>query len=99
MIQGFPTDESLNILRDKLRANFQKSALKQSIDSRYPIATAHSTVMRFQEKLDNPEKMIAVVEKFRDHDFGEFTVDKLELVYNDWYQRKSNTINLADLYL
>ncbi|MNU05101.1 hypothetical protein D3C72_2497830 [compost metagenome] len=55
--------------------------------------------MRFQEKLDNPEKMITVVEKFRDHDFGEFTVDKLELVYNDWYQRKSNTINLAYLYL
>ena len=99
MIQGFPTDESLNNLRDKLRENFKKSNLEQSIDSRYTISTAHSTVMRFQEKLDNPGKMIAVVEKFRDYDFGEFTVDKLELVYNDWYQRKSNTIQLADLYL
>lgn len=99
MIQGFPTDESLNNLRDKLRENFKNSNLQQSIDSRYTISTAHSTVMRFQEKLDNPEKMIAVVAKFRDHDFGEFTVNKLELVYNDWYQRKSNTIDLADFYL
>ncbi|KQW98841.1 2'-5' RNA ligase family protein [Flavobacterium sp. Root420] len=99
MIQGFPTDESLNNLREKLRENFKKSDLEQSIDSRYAIATAHSTVMRFQEKLENPEKLIEVVEKFRGFDFGEFTVDKLELVYNDWYQRKSNTINLADLYL
>lgn len=99
MIQGFPTDESLNNLRDKLRENFKKSTLEESIDSRYAIATAHSTVLRFQEKVENPEKLMAVVEKFRDYDFGEFTVDKLELVYNDWYQRKKNTINLSDLYL
>ena len=99
MIQGFPTDESLNILRDKLRENFKKTTLQQSIDSRYAIATAHLTVLRFQEKLENPDKLMAVVEKFRDFDFGEFTVDKLELVYNDWYQRKSNTIDLADFYL
>jgi 2'-5' RNA ligase len=99
MIQGFPTDESLNNLRNKLRANFKASALQQSIDSRYEISTAHSTIMRFQEKLENPEKLIAVLEKFRDYNFGEFTVDKLELVYNNWYQRKGNTINLCDFYL
>jgi 2'-5' RNA ligase len=99
MIQGFPTDESLNNLRDTLRENFKKSTLEQSIDSRYAIATAHSTVLRFQEKLENPHKLMDVVEKFRDHDFGEFTVDKLELVYNDWYQKEKNTIDLADFYL
>ena len=47
MIQGFPTDESLNIFRNKLRESFKNSALEQSIDSRYTIAAAHSTVMRF----------------------------------------------------
>jgi 2'-5' RNA ligase len=99
MIQGFPTDESMHNLREKLRENFKKSTLEQSIDSRYTIATAHLTVVRFQEKLENPEKLIAVLEKFRDFDFGEFKVNKLELVYNDWYQRKKNTIHLADLYL
>ena len=99
MIQGFPTDESLNNLRDKLRENFKKSDLEQNIDSRYAIATAHSTVVRFQEKLKDAEQFIEVIAKFREFNFGEFTVDKLELVYNDWYQRKSNTINLADLYL
>lgn len=99
LIQGFPTDESLNNLRNTLRENFKKSTLQQSIDSRYAIATAHSTVLRFQEKLENPKKLMDVVEKFRDFDFGDFKVDKLELVYNDWYQRKNKTINLADLYL
>ena len=96
MIQGFPTDESLHTLRDKLRANFKKSTLQQSIDSRYSIATAHLTVVRFQEKLENAEQVVRIMEKFRDYDFGEFIVDKIELVYNDWYQRRENTKLLAD---
>lgn len=99
MIQGFPTDESLDKLRNKVRENFKNSDLQQSIDSRYTIATAHSTVMRFQEKLQNPEKLMQVVSKFRDYDFGEFTVENLELVYNDWYQRKENTKVLGEFQL
>lgn len=95
MIQGFPTDESLNDFREKLRENFKKSTLQQSIDSRYSISTAHSTVLRFKEKLQKPEKLMHIIEQFRDFDFGEFTVENLELVYNDWYQREKNTIHLA----
>lgn len=99
MIQGFPSDDSLNILRNKLRDNFKNSSLNQSIDSRYTITTAHSTVMRFQKKLQNPKKLIEVTKKYRNHIFGKFTAEKIELVYNDWYQRERNTINLCDLYL
>lgn len=99
MIQGFPSNESLNNLREKLRENFKKSTLEQSIDSRYTIAAAHSTVMRFQEKLQNPDQLIAVVEQYRDYDFGEFTVGNIEFVYNDWYQREKNTVLLRDFIL
>lgn len=99
MIQGFPSDESLNNLRDKLRENFKNSALEQSIDSRYSIATAHSTVMRFREKLQNPEQLIQIANQFRKYNFGEFKADKLELVFNDWYQRERNTIQLKDFPL
>ncbi|WP_428228535.1 2'-5' RNA ligase family protein [Flavobacterium sp.] len=99
LIQGIPTDESLNNFRNKLRENFKKSSLEQSIDSRYSIATAHITVMRFQEKLQDPKKLISVVEKFRHYDFGEFKVKNLELVYNDWYQKERNTIRLADFII
>ncbi|MEL1255847.1 mutarotase [Flavobacterium sp. DGU38] len=99
MLQGFPTDNSLNVLRDKLRENFKSSSLPQSIDSRYIITAAHSTIMRFQKKLENPEKLIEVIEKFRNHNFGKFTAEKIELVFNDWYQREKNTVNMCDLYL
>ena len=83
MIQGFPFDETLNDLRNILRKNFRNTTLEQSIDSRYSIATAHSTIMRFTEKLKNPEKLIEVAEQFRDYNFGEFKAEKLELVVND----------------
>lgn len=99
MIQGFPSDETLNNLRNKLRENFKSSGLQQSMDSRYSIFTAHSTIMRFQEQLQNPKKLIETVEKFRDYDFGEFDVTNLELVYNDWYQRKGTTRVLGDFGL
>lgn len=96
MIQGFPTDASLDNLRNKLREDFKNSDLQQTIDSRYTMAAAHATVMRFQEDLQHTDKLIQVIEKFRDFDFGEFKVKNLELVYNDWYQREGNTIHLAD---
>ncbi|CAM3431562.1 2'-5' RNA ligase family protein [Flavobacterium chungbukense] len=99
MIQGFPRDETLNNLRNKLRENFKNSGLQQSMDTRYSIFTAHSTIMRFQEKLHNPKKLIEIAQKFRDYDFGEFDVKNLELVYNDWYQRKSTTKVLGDFGL
>ena len=99
MIQGFPSDETLNNLRNRLRENFKNSGLQQSIDNRYEISTAHSTVMRFQEKLHDPKKLIEIADKFRDYDFGEFEVKNLELVYNDWYQRKKTTRVLGDFGL
>ncbi|MFB9076576.1 2'-5' RNA ligase family protein [Flavobacterium procerum] len=99
MLQGFPADESLNILRNNLRGNFKKTNLEQSIDSRYAISTAHATVMRFQEKLQNPTKLIETTEKFRSFDFGEFRAENLELVFNDWYQRTEKTIHLKNFSL
>lgn len=96
MIQGFPKDESLNDLRDKLREYFKTSTLEQSIDSRYTLSTAHSTVVRFQEKLQDPVAFLQVIEKFRAYNFGSYSVENIELVYNDWYQRKSKTVHLYD---
>lgn len=99
MIQGFPTDETLNNFRNKLRENFKSSDLLQTIDSRYTISTAHSTVIRFQEPLHDPKKLIQIADKFRDYDFGEFEVNNIELVYNDWYQRKNTTQVLGNFGL
>lgn len=96
MIQGFPKTETLHQIRKNLRINFGKSGLQKSIDSRYPLTTAHITVLRFSEKLNNASQFINSIEKYRNHDFGTSKVSTLDLVYNDWYQRKEVVQQLAE---
>jgi len=87
LLQGFFENDTLNEIRNQLRLSFKNSTLQQSLDQRYAIQTAHSTIIRFREKLNNKNAFLATVEKYRDFDFGTFKVEKMELVYNDWYQR------------
>ncbi|WP_316827614.1 2'-5' RNA ligase family protein [Pedobacter miscanthi] len=93
LIQGFLTD-TLNEIRDDLRATFKKSDLQQSIDKRYTIQTAHATVIRFRSELKNKDALINLIEKNRDADFGTFEIKEIELVYNDWYQRERDVKKL-----
>ena len=94
MIQGFINDNSLNHLRDRLRQAFKHSDLEQSMDERYLIQTAHATVFRFRETLEQKAKFLEMVETYRDYDFGTFEVDEIELVYNDWYHRDETSEEL-----
>ena len=89
MIQGF-YGEILNTLRNNLRINFQRSHIEQTIDKRYSIKTGHSTVVRFQNKLEQENNYLEALQKYKDFDFGEFEVNRVELVFNDWYQRKEH---------
>lgn len=88
MAQGFLIDNTLNLIRSNLRNNFKNSGLEQSIDKRYTIQTAHSTIFRLKDKLRNKQEFLNSVEAYRDYNFGTFPVESLELVFNDWYQRK-----------
>ncbi len=88
MIQGFIKNNTLNQIRDNLRVDFKNTNLEQSLDKRYAIQTAHSTIFRLKERIENKERFLDIVKKYRDYYFGTFTVDSLILVYNDWYQRK-----------
>ena len=96
LIQGFMKNESLNNLRNTLREKFKNSTLQQSIDKRYAIQTAHSTVVRFREKFTNKSEFLNIMEKYKSHDFGTFKVNKIELVYNDWYQRAKFVEKLSE---
>ena len=99
LLQGFFESDALNEIRDQLRFSFKNSTLQQSLDQRYAIQTAHSTIIRFKEKLTNKNAFLAIVEKYRDFDFGNFKVEKMELVYNDWYQRAQFVKNLHEFEL
>lgn len=99
MIQGFMNNNSLNDFRNSLRNNFANSGLESSIDKRYSIATAHSTVVRFRKEISDKQKLIEILEKYRNYDFGTFHVKTVNLVCNDWYQRKEFVQELHEFTL
>jgi len=96
MTKGFMNTESLNIIRNNLRENFKNTILEQSIDKRYSIQTAHSTVVRFQEKFSNKLEFLNIINEFKDYDFGTFSPQSMELVFNDWYQKEKHVIKLHE---
>lgn len=90
MIQGFIDNNELNAIRDRLRTEFKNSNLEQSLDKRYSIQTAHSTIVRFRTELSQKRKLLEFLDKNMNYGFGTFKVNEFELVYNDWYQREKH---------
>ena len=98
MVQGFAGDE-IEKLRDNLRYNFKHSGLESSIDKRYQIHTAHSTVVRFRHPLQQPQKFIERLRHYRNVHFGITEVQEVSFVFNDWYQRHLEEHTLANFNL
>jgi 2'-5' RNA ligase len=95
LMQGFPQDEGLEQLREALRAHFRYAGLAHTIDQRYRLQTAHSTVIRFRQPLANPALLVAALERCQQQLIGTFEVKAVELVLSDWYQRAQHTQLLA----
>ena len=94
IVQGVPLGSGLEELRDRTRQYFRQAGLQQSIDQRYSIQTAHSTVIRFRNRILDTNALLAKIKKYQHHIIGTFEVDAVELVFNDWYQRAANTVLL-----
>ena len=89
IIKGYPVNGYLEHFRQNLRNAFSGAKLEQSLDKRYKLVTAHSTVVRFKQPIKDKKKVIELVKAFSDFEFGCQSFEQLEFVYNDWYQRKS----------
>lgn len=94
MVQGFLRHEGLAELRARLREAFRQSGLPQSIDQRYSIQTAHSTILRFRQPLRHPARLLQLLAQYQHTPIGTFDVAATELVFNDWYQRAATTVVL-----
>ncbi len=86
MIQGFDESGNLQAMRENIQQAFKNFKIKDSLDSRYPLKTAHFTVARFMQPLTNPQSYYEIIEKYRDHYFGSFEIAEFDFVYHDWYQ-------------
>lgn len=99
LIKGYSEEPSLQLLRNKLRDQFKVSGLRHSIDSRYPIQTAHMTFLRYVNPIADIKSFSNKLEQFESAYMGSFQVNEMELVFNDWYQRKNNQIRLRQFPL
>lgn len=95
LVQGFPNGSQLTDLRAELRKRFKNSALQHSVDQRYTLQTAHMTAIRFKKPFENADRFIDIITQFRDADFGGSVIDQVELVGNDWYQKKEKAISVG----
>jgi 2'-5' RNA ligase len=93
-IQAFPENDHLDQIRERLREQFKYSNLENSLDKRYRISTAHMTVMRYRKNIDQPDSLVQMLESYRPHAFGTAHIQELELVFNDWYQRRGKVKQL-----
>lgn len=99
LAQGFPVGDGLNKLRELLRKNFGSSSLRHSIDERYTIATAHSTLIRFRDEVSRPQEYIDLMSRFRGVEWGCQQVASLDLVFNDWYHKATRVKDIATFRL
>jgi 2'-5' RNA ligase len=91
MICGFPRSDTLNAIRQNLRQNLIQEGLSQGLDIRYTLKAAHTTVMRFANPLQNPERYCEFLLENKQREFGSLDVGELQLVKNDWYMSQQNT--------
>lgn len=85
LIQGFSENEGLSMIRNDLRQAFANAGFSNQLDRRYKISTAHLTAMRFSQPHADWKLLLAMLEEARQMDFGQMEVDRLQLVWGDWY--------------
>ncbi|MEZ9245142.1 2'-5' RNA ligase family protein [Vibrio lentus] len=95
VIQGFPTSDTLERLRNELRTQLTEAGVRVTFDSRYKLVTVHSSIIRFKAPLNDAQQLLALCQRYRNHDFGRVVLEDFELVFNNWYQNLDVTMSLA----
>jgi 2'-5' RNA ligase len=85
LIQGCPADDGLETIRAELRNAFARAGFADMVDRRYKVTAAHITAMRFCRPVSEIQRLLAFLKENRRSDFGECEIDKLELIFGDWY--------------
>ncbi|MEX2477867.1 MAG: hypothetical protein WD357_05490 [Gracilimonas sp.] len=98
MICGYPENNSLAELRNSLRTSFKQTSLYHTIDKRYILKTAHVTALRFRTKVSDQKNFVKKLRSLEDTLFGADPIQELELVGNDWYQRRQR-VTLIEKYI
>lgn len=95
--KGYDPTGTLNEIRAALRTAFKGTILAHTIDQRYVLKVAHSTLIRFKNPLLQPQLFTDFLESQQTIPFGAMTVNAIDLVFNDWYM-KQEKVRLLERY-
>ncbi|HEY5298293.1 MAG TPA: hypothetical protein VIK59_10240 [Verrucomicrobiae bacterium] len=96
MIQGFPMDDALAKIRAEIREAFARRGFGGTLDRRYKISAAHITLMRFGEPVSGWKRLTRFLKENRRTHFGETQVNRLQLIWGDWYASANRVRKLQD---
>lgn len=99
LAQGFPRDDSLASLRDRLREALHARGLGEALDQRYRLCSAHMTLVRFAAPLRNCERFVGVLAAARGREFGCTSVEQVDLVFGDWFHTAAREEHIAGFRL
>lgn len=92
ILKGYVADDRLNVLRQTLRGALKQKGLDHYLDRRYRAVTAHMTLARFRDSHLLLEKLPVLLQRWSDHLFGQWRVDRLDLLTADWYMRAASRV-------
>jgi 2'-5' RNA ligase len=84
-LAGTSDGDTINFLRDRVRAALDAAGLGASLDQRYPAVTAHTTILRFRSVPRDLPGLLAWLRDNQDRSLGVFVADRVDFVCNDWY--------------
>jgi nucleoside phosphorylase/tetratricopeptide (TPR) repeat protein len=85
---GFPSNESLELIRDELRRLLKLRGLDHGVDERYAIRGAHLVLARFLRKEADFSRLSVALRELTEIPLGEMVADQCHLVVNDFYFSK-----------
>jgi 2'-5' RNA ligase len=88
MVQGFSENGYLNEVREIIRCRLDQAGLGDTLDQRYRITTAHSTIMRFRSQPRCLPALISQLTALRERQIGTARVEGVDFVFNDWYMSR-----------
>lgn len=97
LIKGYPTDNAFNTLRESLRTAIAAAGLPPL--KRRKVQIFHTSVGRFIQPIQDIDRLIRVVDQFKEFPIGEDVYAHLYLLRASWSMADAHTHTIADFSL
>lgn len=97
LIKGFPVNNEVNAIREKLRAEIIRAGLPEL--NRRKVQILHSTIGRFVRSIEDPKKLVALIDSMLDTEIGETVFDNVDLMIASWLMADNQTELIATTHL